>query len=242
MDDILSLVDIFELSRPNELLPTLLRYHALQYHTGIAHEHTTHLPVTAYERRNAQRSASPLSIPHLLAQVIKLSSPLLLTLPIHLSQLNAYIFGGVAASILAKREEEAVAQYKVIIGGIGRGIGAFLSGTLCWSVIRSCSSEMTCYPSVLAVVGGQIKHALYQATSLLPDHLQTRLAAWSTTCVSALGKVVTGTLHVLSTWEKLSGFVASLLFSWLILKAHSWVIDGVILLLLPPFESNFSYL
>ena len=222
-----SLIDIFEEVRPADLLPILLRYHALQYHTGIKHGHINHIPIPRHTiKSDEQQCITAITYPRLVAQAFKFGLPLLISFPVHVAQAFAYIFGKLASSKLAGREEEAVAQYKVIIGGVGRAISAITVGSLCWKAFSIwCLPGASSHPP-LVNIRDSVTEMISRAISLLPIAFQEALNAWAEPCISAMRRTIYHAIHHSSFLGSLINIAGSISFAWLILKIHSRIIDG----------------
>lgn len=222
----LSLIDIFEEVHPGELLQILLRYHALQFHTGIAHTHISHIPSPPLKsKKDSEQNVLTDSIARLMAQSFGLGIPLLISLPVHITQLDAYIFGTIAASRLAGKEEEAVAQYKTIIGGFGRAIGALVAGGLCWKAFKACFLGRANSSASIARSSVWFKVVYDRFTSFLPGDLQTHLCKWTDVCASSL-RAINSAHHDLSLGGYSVNIAGTVIFACLIVALHGRIIDG----------------
>ncbi|EJD07789.1 uncharacterized protein FOMMEDRAFT_164667 [Fomitiporia mediterranea MF3/22] len=142
-----TLVRIFEPPSTTliDLRQSLLDYHALSYHTGLSHAALAHVPFppppspsSAPIRTSGRTVLTTPSLIKLIAQLPPFLAPALLSLPTHIAHVPAYAFGALSSRLLAGEEEEARAQYKVLIGGAGRVIGTVASGFV---LIRSVSGR-----------------------------------------------------------------------------------------------------
>ncbi|KZT25959.1 acyltransferase [Neolentinus lepideus HHB14362 ss-1] len=138
---------------------TLLKYYSLLHYTGLSHPTLSSilpndaLPVRVTDERVSLLTNNAPSISSVSAWralrifatnfVVTLLHPrFVFFIPPLVVHTPAYIMGNLAARFLAtKGEEEGIAQYKVIVGGVGRGLGLGAAGI---SVSRFLRQLMHC--------------------------------------------------------------------------------------------------
>ncbi|KAH8110195.1 hypothetical protein DFH11DRAFT_1514696 [Phellopilus nigrolimitatus] len=136
-----ALIEVFKQPSPSralrELKSSLLRYHALQYHTGLDHASLAHIPLS-FSSSTAQSECQSLPLSSTLALLAHLPSaiaPLSLSLPAHLAHAPGYALGTFSSRLFAAKEEEARSQFKAIFGGLGCAVGTFAAGLGAWRML-----------------------------------------------------------------------------------------------------------
>ena len=243
------LVKIFSPTYPNavdlkNLKDVLLRYHALLYHTGLTHPSLVDIPlISTPSERVSSSSTSPCTEPGtpyqmhlsrttLLPQTLKLLISLLLTLPLHIPHIPAYVFGSLASSVLAGEEEEGRAQFKVIFGGLGRTIGVYLFSSKFVSFVRKQAWKNACVG--INRWSERIRiHPVPWIQSLSPGFL----GSLKKSCTPFLGKGkgLVAALKNLGLWREFEvpGWITGLagktfgtiLVAWTICSLHRLIID-----------------
>ncbi|TFK50350.1 hypothetical protein OE88DRAFT_1808699 [Heliocybe sulcata] len=152
-------------SSPNpHLNQAVLKYYSLLRYIGLSHSTLSSLLPSAYlspERAPLLPSASTLSVTRALRIFVSqilitvLHPRFMLFVPPLMVHIPAYVLGNLAARLLAtKGEEEGIAQYKVIVGGLGRGIGLGAAGAGVARFLKrlACTGTVSSSPSRLDLV------------------------------------------------------------------------------------------
>ncbi len=119
---------------PEDVKNSLLEYHALLNHASLSHaelcviSYTPEAPIPAFYSVVA---SIPLAAHRALVYFPFFAPALLAHVP-------AYILGSISARQFAPKYVEARAQFKVIFGGMGIGVGCGTVGWVAWRWIKRC--------------------------------------------------------------------------------------------------------
>lgn len=146
--------------------------------------------------------------------------------PVHLVYAPAYILGSFSASILAGKEEEAVAQYKVIFGGLGCVVCSLMAGWRYWQAFASRFLSNTSLKILFIRIADEANGFVIRTTSNMPPRFQISFSGLVDSCKSILKKAVDLITQDRSINGRILNIIGTMAFVWIITRWHLSIIDG----------------